>query len=198
MEKEDNQMRTISRQGFTLIELLIVIAIILILIAIALPNFLEAQLRAKVTKVTAEIRSYGIALEAYHLDFKKYPAAANTRYIEQRWVHLTTPVKYIAGFPIDQFGDDVILSDWNTNPKQYRVFDFIVPLKNTWEGEVFFKQILTTILGRKSEWYIASQGPDRDIDIVMDPYRVKNIREIFYSPTNGTQSNGDILRVGPF
>lgn len=39
-----------NRPGFTLIELLIVIAIILILIAIALPNFLEAQIRAKVTK----------------------------------------------------------------------------------------------------------------------------------------------------
>ncbi len=38
-----------ARTGFTLIELLIVIAIILILIAIALPNFMEAQMRAKVT-----------------------------------------------------------------------------------------------------------------------------------------------------
>ncbi|MBW7937580.1 MAG: prepilin-type N-terminal cleavage/methylation domain-containing protein, partial [Candidatus Omnitrophica bacterium] len=37
-----------KKAGFTLIELLIVIAIILILISIALPNFLEAQMRAKV------------------------------------------------------------------------------------------------------------------------------------------------------
>lgn len=43
-------MKTNHRSGFTLIELLIVIAIILILIAIALPNFLDAQARAKVTK----------------------------------------------------------------------------------------------------------------------------------------------------
>ncbi|MBE7490114.1 prepilin-type N-terminal cleavage/methylation domain-containing protein [bacterium] len=42
-------MRFKGHSGFTLIELLIVIAIILILISIALPNFLEAQLRAKVT-----------------------------------------------------------------------------------------------------------------------------------------------------
>jgi len=44
-------------RGFTLIELLIVIAIILILIAIALPNFLEAQIRARVTQAAGNLRS---------------------------------------------------------------------------------------------------------------------------------------------
>jgi prepilin-type N-terminal cleavage/methylation domain-containing protein len=53
-----------SRKGFTLIELLIVIAIILILIAIALPNFLEAQLRAKTAKAQAEMRTLATAIEA--------------------------------------------------------------------------------------------------------------------------------------
>ncbi|MCA9426022.1 MAG: prepilin-type N-terminal cleavage/methylation domain-containing protein [Candidatus Omnitrophica bacterium] len=50
--------------GFTLIELLIVIAIILILIAIALPNFLEAQLRAKTTKSQSEMRTLATAIES--------------------------------------------------------------------------------------------------------------------------------------
>lgn len=51
-------------RGFTLIELLIVIAIILILIAIALPNFLEAQIRAKVTRENSEMRTIATAIEA--------------------------------------------------------------------------------------------------------------------------------------
>ena len=55
LKKEIPPMR-----GFTLIELLIVIAIILILIAIALPNFLEAQMRAKVTKANSEIRTLAV------------------------------------------------------------------------------------------------------------------------------------------
>lgn len=51
--------------GFTLIELLIVIAIILILIAIALPNFLEAQERARVTRGKAHLRSMETAIHAH-------------------------------------------------------------------------------------------------------------------------------------
>jgi len=55
-------------RGFTLIELLIVIAIILILIAIALPNFLEAQVRAKVTASRSNMRSIEVAMHSLYLD----------------------------------------------------------------------------------------------------------------------------------
>ncbi len=60
-----NNIRFSFIQGFTLIELLIVIAIILILISIALPNFLEAQIRAKTAKSYSEMRSLTSALEAF-------------------------------------------------------------------------------------------------------------------------------------
>ncbi len=51
-----------NRKGFTLIELLIVIAIILILIAIALPNFLEAQERARVVRANGHLRTMETAV----------------------------------------------------------------------------------------------------------------------------------------
>ncbi len=58
--------------GFTLIELLIVIAIILILISIALPNFMEAQVRARLTSTRACLHAYRTANEAYNADFRMY------------------------------------------------------------------------------------------------------------------------------
>ena len=68
-----------KKKGFTLIELLIVVAIIAILAAIAVPNFLEAQTRAKVSRSKADIRSIAIAIEAYRLDNNKYFPPDQTR-----------------------------------------------------------------------------------------------------------------------
>jgi len=58
-----------AAHGFTLIELLIVIAIILILIAIALPNFLAAQTRAKVSREQSDIRTLATAIEELRLEY---------------------------------------------------------------------------------------------------------------------------------
>ena len=92
-----------KRDGFTLVELLIVIAIILTLISIALPNFLEARMRAKVVRAEGDIRSLAMALESYRLDFKDYPPtpmeSLGSRY--QRLSFLTTPVAYMTSLPLE-------------------------------------------------------------------------------------------------
>jgi prepilin-type N-terminal cleavage/methylation domain-containing protein len=65
------------RKGFTLIELLIVVAIIAILAAIAVPNFLEAQTRSKVSRVKADLRTISTAVGSYLVDNNRLPPLWN-------------------------------------------------------------------------------------------------------------------------
>src|SRR5262245_12822336 len=61
-----------KKSGFTLIELLIVVAIIAILAAIAIPNLLEGKVRAKTSCVKADMKTLVTALEAYRTDNNAY------------------------------------------------------------------------------------------------------------------------------
>jgi len=60
-------------RAFTLIELLIVVAIIAILAAIAVPNFIDAQTRSKVSRVVSDLRALRTATESYAVDNSRYP-----------------------------------------------------------------------------------------------------------------------------
>ena len=99
------------KRAFTLIELLIVVAIIAILAAIAVPNFLESQTRAKVSRVMADMRSIATAIEAYTVDYNTHPPDYTdvVRMTGPNWpperilTPLTTPVAYLTSLPQDSF-----------------------------------------------------------------------------------------------
>ncbi len=90
------------RHAFTLIELLIVVAIIGILAAIAVPNFLNAQLRAKIAGTQSDLRVMVNAMLQYHLDNNSYHAHRDG--FGQQFP-LTTPVPYLNSFLKDRFQD---------------------------------------------------------------------------------------------
>jgi prepilin-type N-terminal cleavage/methylation domain-containing protein len=103
------------KKAFTLIELLIVVAIIAILAAIAVPNFLEAQTRAKVSRVKSDLRTLATGVESYQVDHNKPPAAVQFAGNSNRVIHggisvngvavgsVTSPIAYLSSLPSDPF-----------------------------------------------------------------------------------------------
>ena len=66
--------RMSNRKGFTLVELLVVVAIIGILAAIAIPRFTDATAQANGAKVQADLRTIDSAIMIYYATNKDYPA----------------------------------------------------------------------------------------------------------------------------
>ncbi len=197
-------IRTHSRPGFTLIELLIVVAIIAILAAIAVPNFLEAQVRAKVSRVRADVRSVATAMETYKIDNNRYPPAAEYPYaaLSGPWPSLTpqfhsripsyisTPISYMTTIPTDTF----ITPKKYPNPgwDRYIYFNYEEMKRHTPNSTSIAAQYDQT-----GGYLYYSHGPDGETN---QPgggtFKTgKNGTWTRYEATNGTVSYGNIIRT---
>ncbi len=68
---------SMRKHGFSLIELLVAIAIMAVLLAIVLPNYLGARERARDSKKKSELNQLKTALRLYYNDFQRYPPVAS-------------------------------------------------------------------------------------------------------------------------
>lgn len=190
--------------AFTLIELLIVVAIIAILAAIAVPNFLEAQTRSKVSRSRADMRTLATAIEAYAVDQNRYPLngilhadgtlqnpqVTGTLPAAHKYLYegITTPVAYCTQLPFDPFvSDGNVRAEWHPYFRRYFYTNF------DWFTHVTLPSPPPVIAQKKAmygTWVLAGAGPDGD--------RLDLARDLPYDPTNGMISDGDLIRSPKF
>lgn len=179
-----------KKSGFTLIELLIVVAIIGILAAIAVPNFLNAQMRAKIVRVKADFRSIDTAMKQYQLDRNAYPPDPGGPCVDViAYARLTTPVAYMSSTDVfkDYFTNESATGAVGANCA-WNYYDYgMVPY----------------IQESGVEYVIISFGPDRDLDMgwnrtSMDAMKQNNEDQLgfLYNPSNGLNSSGDVILTG--
>jgi prepilin-type N-terminal cleavage/methylation domain-containing protein len=183
-----------GKKAFTLIELLLVVAIIAILAAIAVPNFLEAQVRSKVSRSYSDMRSIATALESYFTDYNHYPwpYPVETLGIWATNVpnELSTPIAYISSIAniIDPFSTKV-----GGFTPLYKRFGYIVDEKYS-TGAYFWGWVSLTDANEKAigKWRLDGYGPWGSSGPVGGPSNWPN--EPTYDPTNGTVSRGALYR----
>lgn len=213
-------MKTTSiHKAFTLIELLIVVAIIAILAAIAVPNFLEAQTRAKVSRTKSDLRSIATGMETYRIDHNKYLPTFNGTFTppwgggsrtEQRYDrfhYMTSPVAYLNNVIYDVFRQSAAANDVSRiliiwSPPVWTLGTLPGSSANTNYALSIFKEqdaIRTVANDPKNFFAIFSAGPDSQQNLngdydVNDPERA-SLGVQTYDATNGTISDGDIFRT---
>jgi prepilin-type N-terminal cleavage/methylation domain-containing protein len=205
--KTKSSRQETQNQAFTLIELLIVVAIIAILAAIAVPNFLEAQTRAKITRVKADMKALATATEMLRADTglwlvdfwdddnaegqARLRDAFGTKQTQNNrggtsgvFVPLTTPVAYINSIPVDPFlttepNFSTLVAGDQPPPWTFMYVD-------NQPGAFPENHPFTAGKLKKGQYLLMSAGPDKKYAFASDTYAC-------YDATNGTRSTGEIV-----
>ncbi len=91
----------VSQRGFTLVELMVVVAIIALLAAVVIPNFVHARAQAAVSQTEANMKQIATALEVYYGDHQDYPNAG-TAVVPQLFGGSINP--YLTVTPVNALG----------------------------------------------------------------------------------------------
>ncbi len=167
-------------KGFTLIELLIVVAIIAVLAAIAVPNFLEAQTRSKVSRTKNDLRTMATAMEAYYVDNNSYtrdsdssldfldcgdkaldPSNPDFGHCANGALTLTTPIAYMTSLLEDPFVVNIEVE--GAGARGYRIgsgtWSYASPPINPHDHQN--SHMVFDTVGKRGAYVLIGVGPDK-------------------------------------
>ncbi|MFH1740527.1 MAG: prepilin-type N-terminal cleavage/methylation domain-containing protein [bacterium] len=182
-----------SLSSFTLIELLIVVAIIGILAAIAVPNFLNAQTRSRLAQVYGNFASLRTAIGSYMVDNNEAPVDLGGEVDDGRtFVQLTTPIAYVSGI-------DIARDIFQPKNQPRKFYDYGGRIKKGENDKLGPGDRGLAYDTAGIRYVILSSGPDGDTDygwtgmVIQLARQDPAIQHVFYSASNGLISSGDII-----
>lgn len=183
-----------TMKAFTLIEMLIVVGILAILTAIAVPNYKVADARAKSSRIKADLNAVATAVEAFAVDNNHYPNANRNNSGKyacsgaggriETFPGLTTPIAYMTNTNIEDPFTVRLEGEASAKNKSY----------------FYAKAHEPSLSG--IHYVLFSPGPSRNrlvgawkMHAQMGKSPRSYLTSMEYDPSNGTRSNGLIMRL---
>lgn len=177
-------------KGLSLIELLTVVAIVGILVAIAVPNFLDSRTRAQIASVMSSEYHMATALEAYNVDQDTYPAYWINPMAHYLYPNPLAPAAGIVlSTPIEYLSSPMLLDPFQ-------------------QAEKYPKACIAYATGHQNQSiYVGDKWPKNCFALISVGPDLQNETDIpgfpfysgapLYDSTNGTVSRGDVIRYYP-